>query len=274
MPNGLLGSLSRSGSKNSKIFNGGTLKQPLLIAEGTGKNESIQNHQDLRPDCCGTVIDNILPDSSPSKSCSICEPDYVSREEPPCSEGQRPSVSHCGPPTEEAGQNSLAMVPIESSDSDAGSSFNSTLTLDLPTMRPGWPLLHRAIPHSWQAMETSHVREVSVVEWAMQLPTRHSIAEVSPDHKPMNAELTTRTPATDSLQGGANLNGDSGEIVGIGNATSPSSDNSKPNNPANELEYLHKKYSSVCRFFSYPELQSATSNFSSGSLYFCCCNSV
>ncbi|XXG60715.1 hypothetical protein AAC387_Pa04g2554 [Persea americana] len=261
LPNGYLGLLHRSRSKNSKVCHGGTSKQPLLKEERTGKNEGHQNYQDLgsQSDRCVIGIDNSLPRSTSIRSCSICAPDSVSQEEACCSEGLRPCALHSACSTEDASDDFSAIALIETSDSEAASSSNSSLMLELPKVRPGWPLLHRAITHSWQA---TMVREVSVVEWAMQLPTRHSMAEVGPDHKPLNAELTTKTPATSSLQDGANLNGDSGAIVGIGNATSPPLQSAEPNNTVNQLEHLHNKYSSTCRLFGYQELQSATSNFS------------
>lgn len=264
LPNGYLSSLHRSGSKNSKVCHGGTSKQPLLKEERTGKNEGRQNYQDLgsQSDRCVIGIDNSLPRSTSIRSCSSCAPDSVSREEACCSEGLRPSALHSACSTEDAGDDFSDVASIETSDSEAASSSNSSLMLELRKVRPGWPLLHKAITQSWQATERSIVREVSVVEWAMQLPTRHSMAEVGPDHKPLNAELTTRTPATNSLQDGANLNGDNGAIVGIGNATSPPLRSAEPNSTANQLEQLHKNYSSTCRLFSYQELQSATSNFS------------
>lgn len=239
----------------------------MLKEERTGKNEGHQNYQDLgsQSDRCVIGIDNSLPRSTSIRSCSICAPDSVSQEEACCSEGLRPRALHSACSTEDASDDFSAIALIETSDSEAASSSNSSLMLELPKVRPGWPLLHRAITHSWQA---TMVREVSVVEWAMQLPTRHSMAEVGPDHKPLNAELTTRTPATNSLQDGANLNGDSGAIVGIGNATSPPLQSAEPNNTVNQLEHLHNKYSSTCRLFGYQELQSATSNFSLGLLSF------
>lgn len=264
LPNGYLSSLHRSRSKNSKVCHGGTSKQPLLKEERTGKNEGRQNYQDLgsQSDRCVIGIDNSLPRSTSIRSCSSCAPDSVSREEACCSEGLRPSALRSACSTEDAGDDFSDVASIETSDSEAASSSNSSLMLELRKVRPGWPLLHKAITQSWQATERSMVREVSVVEWAMQLPTRHSMAEVGPDHKPLNAELATWTPATNSLQDGANLNGDNGAIVGIGNATSPPLRSAEPNSTANQLEQLHKNYSSTCRLFSYQELQSATSNFS------------
>ncbi|KAJ8647348.1 hypothetical protein MRB53_000371 [Persea americana] len=142
---------------------------------------------------------------------------------------------------------SLALVPVQTI--EAASSSISLLMRELPELRPGWPLLRRAVLPERQPSERSTAKKISVVQWAMRLPTRHSTAAVHPDHKTMNRAV-------------ASLDGASGAIVPVGDVVSPKSDDMELKNLPKEFEFLHEMYSSTCRLFSYQELQSATSNFS------------
>ncbi|XP_047306801.1 protein kinase STUNTED [Impatiens glandulifera] len=62
--------------------------------------------------------------------------------------------------------NSMAMVAVESQQPDDQPSSFTTLIRELPDVTPGWPLLRRAIDQSIS-------RDISVVQWAMQLPKRN-----------------------------------------------------------------------------------------------------
>ncbi|XXG39395.1 hypothetical protein AAC387_Pa01g0361 [Persea americana] len=149
--------------------------------------------------------------------------------------------------TQLAVDGSLALVPVQTM--EAASSSISLLMRELPELRPGWPLLRRAVLPERQSSERSTAKKISVVQWAMRLPTRHSTAAVHPDHKTMNRAV-------------ASLDGGSGAIVPVGDVVSPKSDDMELKNLPKEFEFLHEMYSSTCRLFSYQELQSATSNFS------------
>ncbi|KAF8404048.1 hypothetical protein HHK36_008925 [Tetracentron sinense] len=149
--------------------------------------------------------------------------------------------------------NSLALVPVQTL--EGASSSISLLIRELPELRPGWPLLRRAILPDRQASERSSAKQISVVQWAMRLPSRHSSAAVYPDH---NKSKCGRDEDHCSY-----LDGESGAIVPVGTdaASPPSSPNHGSKILPKELEGLHEKYSSTCRLFEYQELQSATSNF-------------
>ena len=99
--------------------------------------------------------------------------------------------------------------------------------------------------------------KVSMVQWAMRLPSRYS--SVHPDSKSLKSDASPR------------LNGDSES-----GSTSPVEPESIFSFalydvawPPCELEPLEEKYFSVCRLFSYEELKLATSNFSPGN---CLCH--
>ncbi|XP_077224745.1 protein kinase STUNTED-like isoform X2 [Tasmannia lanceolata] len=187
---------------------------------------------------CGAVAVGSNPSCySLRQNCSVCASNM---EEAPCSDARD---------TEEGNGDSLAMVPVQTL--EGASSSISLLIRELPELRPGWPLICRSISPDRQASERSTVSQISVVQWAMRMP-------VHLDHKPMEMEdVVTDRP---------NLDGESGAIVVVGDADSPGSipihDDEVKHIPK-ELKSLHDKYSSTCRLFSYRELLSATSNFSS-----------
>ncbi|XP_065880231.1 protein kinase STUNTED isoform X2 [Euphorbia lathyris] len=104
------------------------------------------------------------------------------------------------------------------------SADENALALEL---KPGWPLLGR---------QTSDSRQMSVVQWAMRLPTRQ-----------LSLCLPNMSENESSLDGTQTL---------------PLSPSPVPQ----ELEGLHQKYSATCRLFNYQQLLSATSNFSSENL--------
>ncbi|CAK8570308.1 unnamed protein product [Lathyrus sativus] len=141
---------------------------------------------------------------------------------------------------EEDEKNSLAMVPVKVI--DAGSSVKTLHYREVADLRPGWPLLHSRISSSdMKISERSSFPRISVVQWAMQLPSR----DLSYDK--------------DQFLG---LDSKSGALVpvdaDIGTIASPER---KSIIVPKELVGLHEKYSSSCRLFKYQELVSATSNF-------------
>ncbi|XP_048234219.1 protein kinase STUNTED isoform X2 [Ricinus communis] len=112
---------------------------------------------------------------------------------------------------------------------------------DILDQRPGWPLLRRA---SSVRAETLQARELSVVQWAMNLPIRSSLKH------PLGSfiERASEGERSDILEeSSSNSSYASGELQ-------------------NGLEILLKAHSSNCKWFSYEVLKTATSKFCSGNL--------
>lgn len=231
--NGLLNALQRSFSKNIKVLNDGSPIRPMLTWDDRSS--------------CGK---SNLASASPEK-CSICSPDSVawhkscrqSNEEPPADDGKK---------------NSMAIVPVKKL--EIASSSVSLLLRELPELKPGWPLLRRAIMSNRSSSYNSQVRQLSVVQWAMRLPSRYFLF----------IEHSTRKdsdPNHDQDQS-SKLDGETGAIVPVGNETVsvPSCPNRVPRSLPEELEGLHEKYSATCRLFKFRELESATSNFTPGNM--------
>lgn len=182
-------------------------------------------------------------ESEPKRNCLICAPASAM---PADSCGQQ-SIEE-GSSGDSHGDDSLAIVPVQKL--EASSSSVSLLIRELPELRPGWPLLRREILPDQKTSTKSSVRQISVVQWAMRLPSRNSPSAS------FDADEDRST----------NLDSESGAIVPVGtnNASSPPSPSCSPTNLPKELEGLHEKYSAVCRLFKYQELLSATSNFMPG----------
>ncbi|KAF6167124.1 hypothetical protein GIB67_029762 [Kingdonia uniflora] len=222
-------------------------------------------------------------------NCSVYAPDSVL------------SKTHCAKSGNESSwnggeDNSLALVPLRNE--EGVSSSSSILIRNSSELRPGWPLLRQAfLP--LQTVEKSSFKKISVVQWALQLPSRcSSSALVHPDQKriicnfpspKLDGEsgaivpvgITTTSPpsspkldeesgaivsiriTTTSPPSSPKLDGKTGAIVPVGITTTspPSSPEHGLKRLPEELEHLHEKYSSSCRLFSYQELMSATSNF-------------
>lgn len=164
------------------------------------------------------------------------------------------SCNHLGEESSGDGgeDNSLALVPVQTV--EASSSSISLLIRELPELRPGWPLLRRAILLDHQPSDCTAVQKISVVQWAMRLPSREIPSTLVSDHKQGSCYQEADKPFT--------LDGESGAIVPVDTETvsSTSLSHSSSNLPK-ELEDLHDKYSSNCRLFTYQELLSATLNF-------------
>uniref|UniRef100_A0A0R0GHV6 Protein kinase domain-containing protein n=1 Tax=Glycine max TaxID=3847 RepID=A0A0R0GHV6_SOYBN len=155
------------------------------------------------------------------KRCSIC----ASEEE------------SCGDASDE--NNPLAIVPVQTNDAAS---------------KPGWPLLRKTIASDKKCSEKSLLRQISVVQWAMQLPSRDLSYAAHQDHKANNCDQNKDQFLALDSKSGALVPVD----AEIGTASSPER-NSR--SIPKELEGLHEKYSSTCRLFEYQELVLATSNF-------------
>ncbi|KAH9691396.1 protein kinase domain-containing protein [Citrus sinensis] len=185
--------------------------------------------------------------SAAKRNCSICGP-VRNLPDGSCSQSEEESPSDGG-----AGDESLAIVPVQNV--EAASTSITMLVRQLPESRPGWPLLRRAIFPDCRAPDRSSLRKISVVQWALRLPTRQPSYLANSDVK----QITYDPGDNESI----NLNGDSGAIVPVGNeiVSSPLSTDHDSTELPKELEGLHEKYSATCRLFNYQDLLSATSNF-------------
>lgn len=172
---------------------------------------------------------------SPRSNCSICAP-----ESDPSSLNELKE------------EESLDLVPVEKTEAPT-SSTALTVVKDLPEARPGWPSLRRLVLTNRKSLY-SEKHKASVVQWAKWLPSRYS--SVHPDRKSKKSEGNTTL----------DLDQESGAIVPVGADLPPTPfllSDAEGRLPE-ELESFRKKFSSVCRLFSYEELEQATSNFLHG----------
>ncbi|KAF5208150.1 Receptor-like kinase lip2 [Thalictrum thalictroides] len=259
----LLGSIHRSLSKNHKVLkNALSNKEFRQYSSGNSPNDN-----------------SSCPQTSLEQHCRICSSVSVLLH------------THCTQPSQEtsgdgAENNSLALVPVQTQETCP----RSVSLLIEDELRHDWPLRHQEVSFNKQICRRSEVKEVSIVHWAMRLPSRYCSAAVYPDHK-----LNTCEPKDDRS---CSLDGESGAIVLVGDDLNPlaspdreakniskedrtsdldaetgaivlvGDDHNPSASPAREskslpkeLESLHEKYSSNCRLFQYKELLSATFNF-------------
>ncbi|PKI44709.1 hypothetical protein CRG98_034886, partial [Punica granatum] len=226
-PNSLLNVFHRSVSRNTKVLNEGGADSNFH--PGPGKNHGVE--QSLEQALVeAAAFDSKMRDDLKRK-CSTCA--ALNTQE------------NAG--IEEDEKSSLAIVPSNSV---------STLISDHSERQPGWPLLRRAVLLERTGLENSSAREISVVQWAMRLPSRQCLfSNISLDNKKQICPRKAEDGSTDELDG------ESGAIVLVGSesAITPPSENFR--SLPKEFEGLHEKYSSMCRLFKYEELVSATSNF-------------
>nr|GLL40946.1 serine/threonine-protein kinase CDG1-like isoform X2 [Ipomoea trifida] len=128
--------------------------------------------------------------------------------------------------------NPLALVPVKS--------------MDPPESKPGWSLLRRVLLQNGKKSGKS-AKMSSLVQRVLTLQSRQSFAAIYPDHKHGICEDNCHSPRPDEKND---------EIA-------PASSGTTSLSVPKELEDLSKKYASVCRLFSYEELLTATSNFTS-----------
>ena len=149
--------------------------------------------------------------------------------------------------------NSLAIVPEPEAEAATTSSVREP-----PESKPGWPLLHRRILSDRQSHDRSSVHQISVVQWAMQLPCRNLSISGDSEHQQNNGDQGQDQYLALDSKSGAIVPAD----AHIGTAVSSPEHNSR--SIPRELEGLLEKYSSTCRLFKYQELVLATSNFLPG----------
>lgn len=240
--NRLLNVIQRTLTKNSKVLNDSTGLRPTNCCRQGG----YQTLGEALLKAASASAENSL-----KQNCSICSPDCPLPDNS-CTQ------AHEEPSDNNRDDNSMAIVPVPRQES--GSSSITLLIKDLPEVRPGWPLLHRAILSNRQAADTSSTRKLSVVQWALCLPSRHLLCIEDADRKDLHS-------AADESQD-PSLDEESGAIVPVNHETtsSKSSPDNSPRTLPRELEGLHEKYSATCRLFRFRELLLATSSFSSESI--------
>ncbi|XP_057490498.1 protein kinase STUNTED-like [Actinidia eriantha] len=219
--------------KNSKELHGANVVENPTAASDKSASENVE--------VCSLKEYFPCAESAMKKKCSICSPGSVLPE--------NSCVQTTNAPNDCDEDNSKALVPVRKLEA-ASSSVFPLLVSELPELRPGWPLLHRAILPDRKASETHSAQQISVVQWAMQLPTRNCLP--SADSK----QSTCREGENQSSE----PDRESGAIVPVGAETS-SSPSFKSRGLPEELEGLHEKYLDSCRLFKYQELLQATSNF-------------
>ncbi|KAJ8762940.1 hypothetical protein K2173_023069 [Erythroxylum novogranatense] len=236
--NGILEALHRSISlsKNTKVLSDTAVNKASKCDQGRDQNLELALIQG-RSNNLGNMK---------KQSCSICG--TVSKYL---------NIS-CKQPKEDCHDNgnrfkSLAIVTVHKA--DATSSSRSLIDKQLPELKPGWPLLRCACLPDLRVSNRSSVSQISVVQWAMRLPSRQlSLSSANLDQKQTACRL---------MENVSTLDGESGAIVPVGTETviyPPSSDHTWKSLPK-ELEGLQEKYSTTCRLFTYQEVLSATSNF-------------
>ncbi|KAK6114934.1 hypothetical protein DH2020_007203 [Rehmannia glutinosa] len=232
--NRLLNALQRSFSKNIKVLNNGISVKPMLTWDESSCGQS-----------------DLVLAASPeflSRNCSICSPDTAGPNSSCARLAEEPS-------NDGSEKNSMAIVPVQKL--EAASSSISLLLKELPELKPGWPLLRRAIMSNRMSSYNSQVRQISVVQWALRLPNRYFLS----------IENSTKKD-NDFSDKPSELDGESGAIVLVGNETLsvPLSPDSVSRIIPEELEGLQEKYSATCRLFKFQELVLATSNFMPGNM--------
>lgn len=231
--NGLLNVIHRSISlsKNSKVLNESSTENNQILEQSLVK---------ARPNSLGNIM---------KQGCSVCGTVAKSLDNS-CKQSAEESSDDNG-----GDDKSLALVPVPKV--EAPSCSVSSLIRQVPELKPGWPLLRRAFLPDRQSSDRSSVRQISVVQWAMRLPSRQFSSYIS--------NLDHKHNGCDQAENQSGLDGESGAIVPIGTEklTVPASP-SHPKSVPKELEGLHEKYSATCRLFNYQELLAATSNFLAG----------
>lgn len=237
--NRLLSVIQRTLTKNSKVLNDSTGLRPTNSCREGG----YQTLGEALLKAASASAENSL-----RQNCSVCSPNCLLPDNSCTQTDEEPSDNN-------RDDNSMAIVPVQSQES--GSSSITLLIKDLPEVRPGWPLLHRAILSNRQTADTLSIRKLSVVQWALCLPTRHLLCIEDADRRDLHsADDESQAPALD------------GAIVPVNHKTtsSKSSPENSPRALPRDLDGLHEKYSATCRLFKFQELLLATLNFSSESI--------
>ncbi|KAK4572685.1 hypothetical protein RGQ29_030922, partial [Quercus rubra] len=232
----------REGSPTSASYSKGDTEEEHEVLNEGNASVSLKErfdrgtYQELEEGLAKAALDS--RESAMKEKCSICE----SNSDLPDNCGEQSAEDSSNDGVEDK---SLAI-------------FNLCVEKELPESKPGWPLLRRSILPDKKVSERSLVRQISVVQWALRLPSRKYLYITNSDHKQNSCDQCEDQSST--------LDSESGAIVPVDTKTltAPPSPERNSSSPPKELEGLHEKHSSSCRLFRYPELRSATLNFSPG----------
>ena len=158
--------IQRTLNKNTKVLNKGNANVSL--------KERFENgtYQELEEGLAKAALDS--RESAMKEKCSICE---LNSDLPDnCGEQSAEGSSNDG-----VEDNSLAIMPAQKE--EAASSSISVLIKELPESKPSWPLLCHSILPDKKESERSLVRQISVVQWGLQLPSRKYLYIINSDHK-------------------------------------------------------------------------------------------
>ncbi|XP_022749060.1 probable receptor-like serine/threonine-protein kinase At5g57670 [Durio zibethinus] len=243
--NSLLDAIQRTMAlnKNSKLLSEGNAN-----AE-TNLNTDETNYKNLEQALLKASSGSL--ESALKQNCSVCG----SREKLVLHNSCYQSAQESSGTDANDGDKSLAIIPVQ--ETEAPSCSISMLIKQLPEIRPGWPLLRRAVlsDRQRQVPDRSSLRQISVVQWVMRLPSRGTLYMDNSEQK--------QEGCYQSEYKSSNFDGESGAIVPVGveNFIAQRSPDHNSINLPKELEGLHEKYSATCRLFKYQELLSAASNF-------------
>lgn len=231
----------RSISKNAKVLNDSDFTaSPKSTSDAGGAETLEQALLKASADVKETIVKH---------NCSVCASTTRQADNSGDNASEETSSNH-------GEENLLAIVPLQTDEATSGSV--SPQSREMPAQKPGWPLLRRAIVADRQTPDNSSGREISVVQWVMRLPSRHSLF----------SSITSERKQGDSTKGdqeASSLDGESGALVLVGNeAQRTHPPDESPRSLPKELEGLHEKYSSTCRLFTYDELLAATTFFLAG----------
>ncbi|XWS23676.1 hypothetical protein CRYUN_Cryun28dG0035500 [Craigia yunnanensis] len=229
-------------NKNSKVLSEGNVNAEINL------NSDETNHKNLEQALLKASAGSL--ESALNQNCSVCGSGNKLLLHNSCYQSAKESSGADA----NDGDKSLAIVRVQKA--EAPSSSISMLIKQLPEIKPGWPLLRRAVLSDRQQVpDRSSLRQISVVQWVMRLPSRRTLYLANSEQK--------QEGCYQSEYKSSNFDGESSATVPIGTEnviTPPSPDHNSINLPK-ELEDLHDKYSATCRLFKYQELLSATSNF-------------
>ncbi|XP_031503737.1 protein kinase STUNTED [Nymphaea colorata] len=269
----IFGVLQRTLSKSSKVLSNssddastnedsGTCSESgdspqfrTRMSTGTRDSPSVNSYDEG-----GLVFTDAFKLNTPKDTCQVCKIEAegrgkdkaVNNKEKADSLGRKPCISSDCPTTD--AKKEWALVPVQKL--GAASNPIPLLMNEMSELKPGWPLLRRKfLPNRGDPNSTS---QISVVQWAMQLPSRYSAA-ITSDYK--SKKKNTSAPAF----GNACNSNRRRELV-----PTDCIDDRKPQkeyeNLPKELKTLYHRHASACRLFSYEVLARATSQFSSDNL--------
>ncbi|XP_010521198.1 PREDICTED: receptor-like kinase LIP2 [Tarenaya hassleriana] len=152
-------------------------------------------------------------------------------------------------PENSGADDSLALVPIQANEDNSGPLQS----------KPGWPFLRRLYVCK-RKISSKISAKMALLQWGSRLRGRHSASVIHPDKKLKHSVCDEDCSYS--------VDGEDGSILRSGSesVSSPLSPCNGLNIIPQELEGLHERYSSTCRLFTYEELSSVTSNFSSKNL--------